>query len=539
MAAKVDELFEMQKMEEKRLQQQIRAVGEMKKAMFKKNQELFDLRNQERDLIAEIAGGQAQNKNLVGNISRLDGQVVKQQELLYNSEFQVQQLERKVQRAAGERTDDEKRALNARIEKLTGQLEGVNAEHSMLSEQVKLVEDALTKARRTYNNLKSDDKQIQDKIHEQRLVSDSSTRELERAIKTKEDKMVEHDMLKLEVERLRGILNLKADEVFSLENRKFQLQQSMEERKQEVTVHVDSLKTELRFVRDDIHRITLELKEREMKIDKLQAKYDTLANKQKAEEGEEVTQAYYVIKAAQQREELQRKGDDLDAKIRKAEKEVRALEKSLDKLGIKNTQYARSFKKVDDKQGYEERANLRQKLDRAYDRLKFKRNEEKNIAGDIEASEMRLQNLDQEQMHLEARMNDLEHSRSDAESALRDQNEKSQRAARRLQKLRSEMRVALGVSAMDTPAEEVDMQLAEVREINSAMLEELRMLAEEAPGVDVGGTLREVGLDLPRGLVGARGGPTGSRTPSRASSVASESSSVRSARGRAGTVQIR
>lgn len=119
------------------------------------------------------------------------------------------------------------------------------------------------------------------------------------------------------------------------------------------------------------------------------------------------------------------------------------------------------------------------------------------------------------------------------------QNEKSQRAARRLQKLRSEMRVALGVSAMDTPAEEVDMQLAEVREINSAMLEELRMLAEEAPGVDVGGTLREVGLDLPRGLVGARGGPTGSRTPSRASSVASESSSVRSARGRAGTVQIR
>lgn len=59
---------------------------------------------------------------------------------------------------------------------------------------------------------------------------------------------------------------LQADEVFSLENRKFQLQQSMEERKQEVTVHVDSLKTELRFVRDDIHRITLELKEREMKV---------------------------------------------------------------------------------------------------------------------------------------------------------------------------------------------------------------------------------------------------------------------------------
>lgn len=43
-------------------------------------------------------------------------------------------------------------------------------------------------------------------------------------------------------------------------------------------------------------------------------------------EGEEThSQAYYVIKAAQEREELQRGGDELDTKIKKAEKEIRCV----------------------------------------------------------------------------------------------------------------------------------------------------------------------------------------------------------------------
>lgn len=75
-----------------------------------------------------------------------------------------------------------------------------------------------------------------------------------------------------------------------------------------------------------MHRATLELRERQLRVQKLAAKYEVMVGKRNNkgdddEEGEH-SQAYFVIKAAQEREQLQRQGDELDAKIRKAEKEV-------------------------------------------------------------------------------------------------------------------------------------------------------------------------------------------------------------------------
>ena len=57
---------------------------------------------------------------------------------------------------------------------------------------------------------------------------------------------------------------------------------------------------------------------------------------------------------------MQRRGDDLDAKIRKAEKEVSALEATLAKLNEKNENFRTTLKKVSDgDDAISERAALR------------------------------------------------------------------------------------------------------------------------------------------------------------------------------------
>lgn len=60
----------------------------------------------------------------------------------------------------------------------------------------------------------------------------------------------------------------------------------------------------------------------------------------------------YYYQAAQEKEELQREGDDLDARIRKAEQEIRALENTLKLMNKRNETYRKSFNKVTETSKY-------------------------------------------------------------------------------------------------------------------------------------------------------------------------------------------
>merc|ERR1711988_1735770 len=107
---------------EQNLKSQEAMLSALKEQMFKQSQELFALRQEEANLIAEISGAQAASKNLSTKTHQLDQESLRQQELIYNAELQIQQLERKVARASGERSGDEKKVLNEKISALQADL---------------------------------------------------------------------------------------------------------------------------------------------------------------------------------------------------------------------------------------------------------------------------------------------------------------------------------------------------------------------------------------------------------------------------------
>merc|ERR1712224_1026358 len=123
-----------------------------------------------------------------------------------------------------------------------------------------------------------------------------------------------------------------------------------------------------------------------MKVNALKAKFETLAKSMSMgdDDGEERSQAFYVIKAAQRREELQRQGDELDSKIRTAEREIRALEATLHHLVDRNQDFRTGFQKADmeGRTGAQLKA-LEQQVKQATDALFKRRKELQRVANDL------------------------------------------------------------------------------------------------------------------------------------------------------------
>ena len=96
------------------------------------------MNNLEKDLEAEISGGKTAAKNLTARIAKLDADTLKQQELIYNQDFTLQTLERRLWKMQGEvKSNAEEKALLAKVEELNEILNEKNQRHSLLSSQLK------------------------------------------------------------------------------------------------------------------------------------------------------------------------------------------------------------------------------------------------------------------------------------------------------------------------------------------------------------------------------------------------------------------
>ena len=102
---------------------------------------------------------QATSKNLSSKLRELETEYSKQQELLYNIDFQAEQVERKISRGLGERSDHEKEMLQARITQLEN-------DHQLKTEKKKTkdIEQLLKEREQEKKNMEKETQSLKDQM---------------------------------------------------------------------------------------------------------------------------------------------------------------------------------------------------------------------------------------------------------------------------------------------------------------------------------------------------------------------------------------
>lgn len=162
-------------------------------------------------------------------------------------------------RMQGDRSHDEQQKLEKEIRDKTAELEKHKKELNLLTNSNKQLLDEKRNITKVIEKVKNDKVKYENIVAELRLENEMIRGELEKVIRSKEKTLVSYDVMKLEIKRLKETVNLEADKVYGLENRKYQLEMSMEEREKEIQVHKDILTSELKSAEEERHQVKVEL----------------------------------------------------------------------------------------------------------------------------------------------------------------------------------------------------------------------------------------------------------------------------------------
>ena len=184
-ANKMDKLYLDEQEREMALNSELKSTSER---MYKITQEIFDLKAREKNLEADINGSAVTMNNLQAKTNKLDHEALKQQEVLYHQDFEIQSLERRINRMQGEKSTEEQAMLERKISDLQEELDRKREDHAMLRTQTKQIEEEKRRLKKSLGEISREKTTEQGKIEELELHADNAQRLIRKLNEDKEVK---------------------------------------------------------------------------------------------------------------------------------------------------------------------------------------------------------------------------------------------------------------------------------------------------------------------------------------------------------------
>lgn len=434
--------------------------------LFRRKQQLQTLKNEEKNALAQISRSKCTILTLENELKKIERDLLARQMSMNEQESQISCLYIKLERLQDSGNTEERKMLDMKITELTAALEEKRKEAGLQTSMLKQVEEDICSFRKKLEKSEGQRRNLEEKVEELELQCKTNEKELKLLRSQKQDNMVEHNILKMEVKRKRDLLYNKTDSVMTLEKQRLGLQKAIKEREEEIRVYKELQSQEVKIIEQERLRLSIELNEKLSKVDLMKKRFDVLTISMAGPEGEEQkSQAYYITKAAQEKEELKRKGNSLDAKIRQVELENRALENTIQLFNNSNSTFRDSLNKVKESSPeFQEKQKLEEQLKAAEGTLKYKQSQIQELQQDVQDMNSTFENLLQEVNMEREKTEDKQVFIAKIHKEMASQQEKIDRATKQCLKLTREIR-STKRSKSET-FEEKDIRLKELKEFN-------------------------------------------------------------------------
>nr|CAH8843054.1 unnamed protein product [Trichobilharzia regenti] len=324
-------------------------LNKLRDEKFKINQKYEELNHTEKLLKQAISGSEITKRNLNEKVEKLDAQLLKQQEVLYRQDFNVQLLERRISKMKGEQSVEQQEIKKAKIDELTKELNERISTVNLLTNQLGNLRREVHRVKREHEILLNKNVTLENQLNTNELEMDIMYKEKEKHSNNLQKLLVEKNLKKLEVKRLTKLFEQYSDKKYDLQKAYEELNSTIKQRTEQINLHQTMLNKQIKMYASENSQLNIEIQERKSKVDKLIKRYEIITSLMAPSDGEETrNQTYYLIRAAQDKELLQRKGDTLDTEVRTLEQEIIALENTLALMNGCNTVYRMSHSQLPD-----------------------------------------------------------------------------------------------------------------------------------------------------------------------------------------------
>lgn len=421
--------------------------------------------------------------------------LARQGETLHRHDFHFESVQKKVWDIRASHSGQYAKAKNEELEALMEKKKDIEKCFDVTRRENKTIDVAIA---RTVLQIKKDRNSVEE-LRNSLATAKIMAEGKGKLLKATEDKIetlsVDENLLLLKLQQLKNQMEQHANQVYSLEKTRIEMESSIQARKAEIDSNKAILLTRKRTLQEIRSNLKRSLDHLTVRIDQLKNRYEVIVYNI---EGQVFSCVSFTIQNIQDKHVLLEQGNQLESDIIKAEKEIIALENTVQVVTSSNISYKSAVFQVEE-QNSDLEQDLSKQLDQELCALEEIQSEVNQLATDIQTLEENLAWMIDNENQLTKQWNEKDNKVQQLGVELNQQTTKLIRAEKQIKQLKKTLDLVGHEKQGLIQLAEKDLCTKELIECNESALQQLAELSVRNPETApiISQYLNEAKLSLP------------------------------------------